>query len=120
MAAARTELELALGMKGGWIVADSALYTLGVIAYRGERLDEAAAAFERDAALKQAHADDSLYYLVRIAVARGRDADALATARALAQAYPQSSLAPRGLYTVAAARFQFQMRSYSSAMRERR
>ncbi|HYM68362.1 MAG TPA: tetratricopeptide repeat protein, partial [bacterium] len=104
MVAARAELTQALHMKGGWIVADGALYTLGVIAHRTQRLDEAAAAFQQDVALKQTHADDSLYYLVRIALARGRDVDALATARTLAQAYPRSSLASRGLYAVAAAR----------------
>ncbi|HLJ59021.1 MAG TPA: transglycosylase SLT domain-containing protein [bacterium] len=104
MGAARAELMQALHMPGGWIVADGALYTLGVIAYQAQRLDEATAAFQQDVALKQMHADDSLYYLVRIALTRGRDADALATARLLARTYPRSSLAPRGLYAVAAAR----------------
>jgi len=104
LGAARAELAHALRMQGGWIVADQALYTLGVIAYRTERLDEATGEFRRDTALKQTHSDDSLYYLVRIGLARGRDADALATARTLAQEYPQSSLAPRGLYAVAAFR----------------
>ncbi len=103
-AAARAELTHVLQMPGGWVVADQALYRLGVIAYRSGRLSDAAALFRRDVALAQTHADDASYYLVRIAVARGAEATAVALARTLAQSFPRSSLAPRGLYTVAAFR----------------
>jgi len=102
--AARAEFWHALTMKGGWIVADGAFYELGVLAYQSRRLDEASAFFRQDVALRQAHADDSLYYLVRLALDRGRDSEALAAARTLAQAYPHSSLAPRGLYAIASVR----------------
>jgi len=102
--AARGALWRALTMKGGWVVADGALYELGVLAYQSRRLDEASAFFRRDVTLRQAHADDSLYYLVRLALDRGTAPDALAAARTLAQAYPHSSLAPRGLYAIASVR----------------
>jgi len=101
---ARVELRHALRMPRGWIVADGALYFLGVLAFNAARLDEAAAFFAQDVHLKQVHADDSLYYLVRIALARANGAQALGIARTLAHDYPRSSLAPRGLYAVAAAR----------------
>ncbi len=104
IADARVELRHALRMPRGWIVADGALYYLGVLAFDGHAFDEAASHFEQDVNLRQLHADDSLFYLVRIALARGDAAGALRTARTLAHDYPRSSLAPRGLYMIAAAR----------------
>ncbi len=103
-ATARREFEHAFTMPGGWIVADDALYNLGVLAYQTRRFDDAAGFFRRDVNLHQAHADDSLYYLERIALVRGREADALAIARTLARDYPKSSLAARGLYAIAEVR----------------
>ncbi len=104
IADARAELRHVLRMPRGWLVADGALYYLGVFAFDGHRFDEASSYFQQDVNLKQLHADDSLFYLVRIALARGDEAQALRTARTLAHAYPQSSLAPRGLYLIAAVR----------------
>ncbi len=102
--AASVELRRVLAMPGGWTVADGALYTLGVLAYGGRSFDAAVRFFWRDVNLWQLHGDDSLFYLERIALLRGREAEALGLARMLAQAYPKSSLAARGLYAVAAAR----------------
>jgi len=101
---ARMEFQRAHTMPGGWVVADGALYNLGVVAYQARKLDEAAGFFRRDVNLRQAHADDSLYYLERIALIRGREAEALAIPRTLAHDYPQSSLAARGLYAIAEVR----------------
>jgi len=101
---ARTEFRRVLTLPGGWVLADDALYNLGVLAYQARNFDEAAALFRRDVNLRQAHADDSLYYLERIALVRGREADALAIARTLAHDYPKSSLASRGLYAIAEVR----------------
>ena len=98
------EFRHALRLPGGWTVADGALYWLGVLAFDGRRFDEAASLFRQNVNLRQSHADDSLYYLVRIALARGSEAQALAIARTLGHDYPRSSLAPRGLYTIAATR----------------
>jgi soluble lytic murein transglycosylase len=103
-AAAWTDLHRVLGMPGGWAFNDGTFYMLGVLSYDERRLADASRWFRQDAALGQTHADDSLFYLVRIALAGRRDGDALAAARRLAAAYPKSSLAPRGLYFVAAAR----------------
>ncbi len=101
---ARAAFERILSMPGGWILADEALYNLGVLAFDGRSHAVAAEFFRRDVALRQAHADDSLYYLERIALAQGREADALAIARTLARDYPKSSLAARGFYLIAEAR----------------
>jgi soluble lytic murein transglycosylase len=102
--AARTELLRVLAMRDGSRIADDALYQLGVIAFHRGRLDEAAGYFWRDVGLHGARGDDSLYWLERIALRRGREGDALAIARQLIRAYPQSSLAPRSLYAIAEAR----------------
>lgn len=93
-----------LAMPGGWVLADEALYNLGVLAFDGRRFDAAAGYFRRDVHLKQGHADDSLYYLERIALTRSREAEALAIAGRLAHEYPKSSLAARGFYAIAEAR----------------
>lgn len=99
---ATIEFRHVLSMPGGRLLADDALYHLGVLAFDGRSLGIAASYFWRDVNLRQAHADDSLLYLERIALRRGRTGEALSLARSLAQAYPRSSLAPRGLYAVAA------------------
>lgn len=101
---ARVGLERVLTMPRASAVADGALYTLGVYAFEGRRYADANRLFRQDLNLRQAHADDSLLYLVRIALAVGREADALALARTLAHDYPRSSLAPRGLYLIGMAR----------------
>ncbi len=91
-------------MPGGWVLGDEALYHLGVLAFDGRTLDVAAGYFRRDVALRRAHADDSLFYLERIALIRGREALALSIAGTLARDYPKSSLAPRGFFGIAEAR----------------
>jgi len=101
---AYTDLLHARAMPGGWIVADGVLYTLGVAAFQARRFNEALLDFRQDAHLNALHGDDSLYYLVRIALAQGREPDALATAQILRRTYPHSSLAPRALYAIAQAR----------------
>jgi peptidoglycan lytic transglycosylase len=101
---ARAALLHVLSMKDGWRIADDALYQLGVLAYKSGRLNEASGYFWRDVRLYAAHGDDSLYYLVRIALGRGRDRDAMTIARQLIHDYPGSSLAPRSLYAIAQAR----------------
>lgn len=93
-----------LTMPGGWVLADEALYHLGVLAFDGRNLNVAASYFRRDVNLRQAHADDSLYYLARIALIRGREAEALGIARTLAREYPRSSLAARGFFAIGEAR----------------
>lgn len=104
VAAARAELVRVLSMPGGWRIADETLYQLGVLSYGRGRLDEATSYFWRDAALYGAHGDDSLFYLVRIALQRKREGDALSIARRLIHDYPNSSLAPRSLYAIAEVR----------------
>ena len=101
---ARTELLRVVSMPGGWRLADEALYQLGVIGYNRGRFDEATSYFWRDAALYSVHGDDSLFYLVRIALQRKREGDALSAARRLIHDYPKSSLAPRALYAIAEVR----------------
>jgi soluble lytic murein transglycosylase len=101
---AYTDLVHARAMPGGWIVADGVLYTLGVAAFQSRRFTDALSDFRQDAHLNSLHGDDSLYYLVRIALAQGREPDALATAQILGRTYPHSSLAPRALYVIAKAR----------------
>jgi soluble lytic murein transglycosylase len=101
---ASIEFRHVLSMPGGWVFADASLFELGVLAFDGRSLDVADRYFWRDVNLWQAHGDDSLYYLVRIALARRQEAGALKIARMLAYDYPRSSLAPRGLYTIAALR----------------
>ena len=98
---ARAELLRVLTMPGGWRIADDALYQLGVLNYQRGRFDEAAGYFWRDINLSGAHGDDSLFYLVRIALQRNRQSEALTLARRLIHDYPQSSLAPRSLYAIA-------------------
>ncbi|TMI84728.1 MAG: tetratricopeptide repeat protein [Bacillati bacterium ANGP1] len=102
--AARAELLRALAMPSGWRVADDALFQLGVLSYQRGRPDEAAGYFRRDADLRAAHADDSLYWLEKIALRRNRENDALAFARELLQMYPGSPFAPRSLYAIAEVR----------------
>jgi len=102
--AAETLLRRVLAMPGGWRVADGALYNLGVLAYRARHFDAAAGYFRRDADLRQAHGDDALFRLERIALARGSEAAALGAAQRLIHEYPQSSLASRSLYAIAEAR----------------
>ena len=101
---ARAALLHVLSMKDGWRIADDVLYQLGVLSFQSGRLGEASDYFWRDVRLYAAHGDDSLYYLVRIALTRGRERDALAIARQLIHDYPRSTLAPRSLYTIARAR----------------
>lgn len=93
-----------LAMPGGWIDADGALYNLGVLAFQGRSLTVAADYFRQDLNLRQAHADDALYYLERIALTRGREGDALTIARTIAQQFPKSSLAARSIYAIAEVR----------------
>jgi soluble lytic murein transglycosylase len=104
IATARDELLRVLSMPGGWRIADDTLYQLGVLSYGQGRLDEATGYFWRDVRLYGPHGDDSLFYLVRIALQRNREGDALALARRLIHDYPKSSLAPRSLYAIAEAR----------------
>src|SRR5207253_3135799 len=54
--------------------------------------------------LRATHADDSLYWLEKIALRRNRENDALAFARELLQMYPGSPFAPRSLYAIAEVR----------------
>ncbi len=96
--------ERILALPGGWVFADEALYHLGVLAFDGRSLDIAAGYFHRDVNLRQAHADDSLFYLERIALTRGREAEALSIAGTLAHGYPKSSLAARGFFAIAEVR----------------
>ena len=101
---ARTELLRVLSMPDGGRIADDTLYQLGVLSYQRGHLDEAVGYFRRDINLRAAHADDSLFYLERIALQRNREGEALALARELIRSYPQSSLAPRSLYAIAEVR----------------
>lgn len=101
---ARAELLRVLAMPGGWRIADDALYQLGVVHYQRGRLDEAKGYFWRDVNLSSTHGDDSLFYLVRIALQTHREGEALVLARRLIHDYPQSSLAPRSLYAIAEGR----------------
>lgn len=103
-AAAWTDLQRVLAMPRAWIVNDGTFYIMGVLMYWQRRFPDATRWFQQDVALRQTHADDALFYLVRIALTGGRDADALEAASRLAAEYPKSSLAPRGLYLVAEAR----------------
>lgn len=83
---------------------DGTFYMLGVLAYQQRRFAEASRWFRQDVPLGQTHADDSWFYLERIALTGGRETDALAIARRLAAEYPRSSLASRGLFLVAETR----------------
>ena len=103
-AAAWTDLQRVRAMPGAWVVNDGTFYILGVLAFQQRRFTEASRWFQQDVPLRQAHADDSLFYLERIALARGREADALSFARRIAAEYPKSSLAPRSLYLIAETR----------------
>jgi len=102
--AAREELLHVLAMPDGWRIEDQAVYTLGVLAFQRRSFGEAESYFNKSVRLHRAHADDSLYYLERIALARGREADALDLANTLIRTFPQSSLAPRSLYAIAETR----------------
>ncbi|MHB8732342.1 MAG: transglycosylase SLT domain-containing protein [bacterium] len=102
--AARADLQRVLSMPRAWLFNDGIFYMLGVLNYEQRRFADASRWFQQDVALHQTHADDSLFYLMRIALAGGRDAEALSFARRLAAEYPKSSLAPRGLYLVAETR----------------
>lgn len=104
VATARAELLRVLSMPGGRRLADDALYQLGVLSYGRGRLDDASGYFWQNARLYGAHGDDSLFYLVRIALQRNREGDALAIARRLIHDYPKSSLAPRSLFAIAETR----------------
>lgn len=103
-ARAWTDLQRVRTMPRAWTVNDGTFYMLGVLAFQQRRFAEASRWFQQDVALRQTHADDSLFYLERIALAGGRDADALSLARRIAAEYPKSSLAPRSLYLIAEAR----------------
>ncbi|HLW46705.1 MAG TPA: transglycosylase SLT domain-containing protein [bacterium] len=103
-AAAWTDLQRVLAMPRAWVVNDGTFYTMGVLMYWERRFRDATSWFKRDLALKQTHADDSLFYLTRIALTGGRDAEALGYASRLATEYPKSPLAAQGLYLVAEAR----------------
>jgi len=102
--AAWADLQRVLSMPRAWLFNDGIFYMLGALNYEQRRFADASRWFQQDVALRQTHADDSLFYLMRIALAGGREADALAFARRLAAEYPKSSLAPRGLYLVAETR----------------
>ncbi|HEV2282596.1 MAG TPA: transglycosylase SLT domain-containing protein [bacterium] len=99
-----TDLQRVLTMPRAWAFNDGTFYMLGVLTYQQRRFADASRWFQQDVALRQTHADDSLFYLMRIALAGGREADALSLARRLAAEYPKSSLAPRGLSLVAETR----------------
>ena len=99
-AAAWTDLNHVLAMPRAWVVHDGTFYIMGVVMYWQRRFPDATKWFKQDLALRQTHADDSLFYLERIALTGGRDAEALALARRLAAEYPKSPLAPHGLYLV--------------------
>ncbi len=101
---ARKLLQQVLGMKDGWRLADDALYNLGTLAYQARRFDEAAGFFHRDANLRQEHRDDALFWLARIALVRGREAEALEVTRRLIQESPRSSVAPHALFAIAEVR----------------
>jgi soluble lytic murein transglycosylase len=103
-AAAWTDLQRVLSMPRAWVVNDGTYYTMGVLMFWERRFRDATSWFQRDLALNQTHADDSLYYLTQIALRGGRDGDALAYATRLATDYPKSPLAAQGLYLVADAR----------------
>ncbi|HET7263352.1 MAG TPA: transglycosylase SLT domain-containing protein [bacterium] len=103
-AAAYADLQRVLSMPRAWLYDDGTFYMLGVLTYRQRHFSVAARWFQQDAALRQTHADDALFYLMRIALAGGRDAEALGYARRIAAEYPKSSLAPRGLYLIAETR----------------
>lgn len=102
--AAWADLQRVLSMPRAWLYNDGTFYMLGVLTYDRRRFADAARWFQQDAALRQTHADDSLFYLIRIALAGGRDAEALGYARRIIAEYPKSSLAPRGLYLIAETR----------------
>ncbi len=101
---ARAELLRALSMPTGWRIAADVLFQLGVLSYQRGRLDEATGYFRRDLDLRAAHADESLYWLERIALKRNRESEALNIARELLRAYPESPMAPRALYAIAEVR----------------
>jgi len=103
-AAAWMDLQRVQAMPRAWAFNDGTFYMLGVLTYQRRRFADASRWFQQDAALRETHADDSLFYLMRIALAGGREADALSLARRVAAEYPKSSLAPRGLYLIAEAR----------------
>lgn len=103
-AAAWADLQRVLSMPRAWVVADGTYYTMGVLMFWERRFRDATSWFQRDLALKQTHADDSLFYLTQIALRGRRDGDALAYATRLATDYPNSPLAAQGLYLVAEAR----------------
>ena len=103
-AGAWTDLQRVRSAGRAWAVGDGTFYMLGVLAYQQRRFADASRWFRQDVPLGQTHADDSLFYLERIALTGGHEADALAIARRLAAAYPRSSLAPRGLVLVAETR----------------
>jgi soluble lytic murein transglycosylase len=99
--AAWVDLHRVVAMPGAAAFSDGTFYMLGVLTFDQRRPADAARWFQQDAALRQTHADDSLFYLERIALGAGRRADALALARRLAAEYPRSSLAPRGFVLIA-------------------
>lgn len=99
-AAARVDLFRVLALAPRAPVADDARFRLGVLAYEAGRAEVAEEFFRRVVADGHSRGDDALFYLERIALARGREAAALEDARQLARRYPQSSLAPRAFYAI--------------------
>lgn len=81
-------------------VADEARYRLGVMDYQAHRVGVAAQFFQRVWKDSTVHGDDALFYMVRIALVRGRAGEALHLAQLLATRYPRSSLAPRAFYVM--------------------
>lgn len=99
--AARAMLQRILSMPDSAKVADDTLFTLGALARRTRRYDEAVRWFRQDVKLGGDHADEALLNLEGIALIFGRETEALGIARQIGHDYPHSWRAPRALYAIA-------------------
>ncbi len=99
--AARAMLQHILSMPDSAQVADDTLFTLGTLARRTRRYDEAVRWFRQDAKLGGDHADEALYNLEGIALVFGRETAALEIAHQIGHDFPHSWRAPRALYAIA-------------------
>jgi peptidoglycan lytic transglycosylase len=99
--AARAMLQRILTMPDSAKVADDTLFTLGTLARRTRRYDEAVRWFNQDAKLGGDHADEALLNLEGIALIFGRETTALQIAHQIGHDFPHSWRAPRALYAVA-------------------